>query len=564
MQKFMKTVTTALVCTMMFQTTAMAAPLDELNEILEKQQSASQESLLSDTLGWKELGEAIKTNGIDFSLTGGLTEGTVTAIDMEGEIPEDGYINLGFQLDRNAKQYLLSAGFGAEGADLGNLSLYGDAGKLALSIPQIFVGAVSLEAGNLLEQYTGSALETFLVQNGAGFEVPSIDMKFYPEESDLEGLIGSTASLEEVLTEQMKAYEEDVQVEKSEEGEYTVYTMIMERDMIMGIYETIFDLYGSAFSAAGAVGSTDLAEFEAEMNEMLAMMETILPEQFEMDFLVKDELVEKITYEIYLDTSAMEAAEEAFDEGAAGDVDLEEETDEDEFKGYLSYEIVYNEPAQPISSMDMNAVIMDEERAELGTIVMQLRSGVENNVSEMTMDMAITAEGESVYSGTIYKHTFDASTGDLDMRISIEDGTTALMELKLDSTFTEVEAGKSFVWKVDGLTMEVEGESIGVTGEIKVSADPGEVTAPSQERVILKLSEDELMGLLMEVMQNAQVWAAQFEPDSYEIDDDAYELEDDFYEMEEDYEGSDEGAASVSIIGGADGPTSVFVAGKVS
>lgn len=542
MRKFVKTVTAAFVCTMVFQTTAMAAPLDELNEILEKQQSANAGSLLADTLGWEELGKAIQANGIDFSLTGGLKEGTAATLGIENEIPEDGYIDLGFQLDLNAKQYLVSAGFGAEGADLGSLSLYGDAGKLALSIPQIFVGAVSLEAGNLLEQYTGSALETFLVQNGAGFDVPSIDMKFYPEESDLEGLTRSTGSLEEILTEQMKEYEEGVQVEKSEEGEYTVYTMIMERDMIMGIYEMIFDLYGSAFSAAGAVESVDLAEFEAEMDEMLAMMETILPEQFELDFLVKDDLLEKITYEIYMDTSAMEAVEYAGEEAT-----LEEEGDE--FKGYISYEIVYNEPSQPMNSMDMNIVIMDEERMELGTMVMQLRSGVENNVSETTMDMDITAEGESIYSGTIYKHTFDASTGDLDMLISIEDETSAI-ELKLDSTFTEVEAGKSFVWKVDGLTMEAEGESIGVAGEIKVSADPGELAAPAQERVILKLNEDELMGLLMEVMQNAQVWAAQFEPDSYEI--------------EEDYEATDEGAASVSIIGGADGPTFVFLAGKVS
>lgn len=542
MRKFVKTVTAAFVCTMVFQTTAMAAPLDELNEILEKQQSANAGSLLADTLGWEELGKAIQANGIDFSLTGGLKEGTAATLGIENEIPEDGYIDLGFQLDLNAKQYLVSAGFGAEGADLGSLSLYGDAGKLALSIPQIFVGAVSLEAGNLLEQYTGSALETFLVQNGAGFDVPSIDMKFYPEESDLEGLTRSTGSLEEILTEQMKEYEEGVQVEKSEEGEYTVYTMIMERDMIMGIYEMIFDLYGSAFSAAGAVESVDLAEFEAEMDEMLAMMETILPEQFELDFLVKDDLLEKITYEIYMDTSAMEAVEDAGEETT-----LEEEGDE--FKGYISYEIVYNEPSQPMNSMDMNIVIMDEERMELGTMVMQLRSGVENNVSETTMDMDITAEGESIYSGTIYKHTFDASTGDLDMLISIEDETSAIA-LKLDSTFTEVEAGKSFVWKVDGLTMEAEGESIGVAGEIKVSADPGELAAPAQERVILKLNEDELMGLLMEVMQNAQVWAAQFEPDSYEI--------------EEDYEATDEGAASVSIIGGADGPTSVFLAGKVS
>lgn len=542
MRKFVKTVTAAFVCTMVFQTTAMAAPLDELNEILEKQQSANAGSLLADTLGWEELGKAIQANGIDFSLTGGLKEGTAATLGIENEIPEDGYIDLGFQLDLNAKQYLVSAGFGAEGADLGSLSLYGDAGKLALSIPQIFVGAVSLEAGNLLEQYTGSALETFLVQNGAGFDVPSIDMKFYPEESDLEGLTRSTGSLEEILTEQMKEYEEGVQVEKSEEGEYTVYTMIMERDMIMGIYEMIFDLYGSAFSAAGAVESVDLAEFEAEMDEMLAMMETILPEQFELDFLVKDDLLEKITYEIYMDTSAMEAVEYAGEEAT-----LEEEGDE--FKGYISYEIVYNEPSQPMNSMDMNIVIMDEERMELGTMVMQLRSGVENNVSETTMDMDITAEGESIYSGTIYKHTFDASTGDLDMLISIEDETSAI-ELKLDSTFTEVEAGKSFVWKVDGLTMEAEGESIGVAGEIKVSVDPGELAAPAQERVILKLNEDELMGLLMEVMQNAQVWAAQFEPDSYEI--------------EEDYEATDEGAASVSIIGGADGPTSVFLAGKVS
>ena len=124
--------------------------------------------------------------------------------------------------------------------------------------------------------------------------------------------------------------------------------------------------------------------------------------------------------------------------------------------------------------------------------------------------------------------------------------------ITLDSTFTEIEPGKAFTWTMDGLTMKVDGETIGVTTEVSVTSEPEAIAVPGQERVLLEMTEDEIMNLLMEVMMNAQTWVSQFEED----------------EAAEDYNSSEEipgaEANAVSIIGGADGPTSIFVAGKVS
>ena len=126
-----------------------------------------------------------------------------------------------------------------------------------------------------------------------------------------------------------------------------------------------------------------------------------------------------------------------------------------------------------------------------------------------------------------------------------------------------------FVWTIDALELQAEGQAAGVCAEISVSSEPGEIAEPENPRMIFELDQGGLMGLLMEISVNAENWAAQFEAeDEYygdiEIYDDDYYSDMDSGEYEDIVveEAGDE-SASVSIIGGADGPTSVYVAGKV-
>ena len=345
---------------------------------------------------------------------------------------------------------------------------------------------------------------------------------------------------------------------------------------------------------AGMVEVTQVYELEDELELMIDQMFAIMPENLDMNFYTEDGLLKKITYELYMDTSTMAALEQiegdisyntqsadeetVYTEELSGEVQeagtvssdvaaeedgavSEEIMEADVFKGTISYEIIYNDPSNPADSMDINMVMTEETTGETASVQMQLRTAVEGSVEEKTVALDVTAMEESAYSGTIYTQTFNAETGDFDVKIGFEGSLPESIEINLDSTFTEIEAGRAFTWKLDGLTLEIEGEAIGLTGEVSVSADPGEITAPAQERVLLDLTEEELMGLMMEVTQNVQVWAAQFNPETEGLyDSGEYELEEEAYE--ETVVGEE--ADAVSVIGGADGPTSIFLAGKAS
>ena len=58
---------TTLSASMLFSQAAMAAPVDELNEVLEKQQELKGESMAAKTLGFEELGKAFAENGMQAS-----------------------------------------------------------------------------------------------------------------------------------------------------------------------------------------------------------------------------------------------------------------------------------------------------------------------------------------------------------------------------------------------------------------------------------------------------------------------------------------------------------------
>ena len=599
MRKSGKLIITVLAAAMTFQMTAMAAPIDELNEILTNQTALQQDTLLSQTLGLTEMKEMMQQNGIDVQWRGGFADGTVEALGLQEDIPAGAYAELGFQLDLNAENWLVEAGFGTEEGALGNLALYGDHDKLSLSIPQLFVGALSLHAGNLKEQYAGSAITSLMGEDYSAY-IPDLNTRFYPEEGDLDLVKGFVSSFEEAMLQQVQDIQSEVRVEKKGNSEEMVYTMTLPTEVIKDVYGSFFDSYLSVIGQLGIVDVSELYDAEEQLDLMLDAMFTVMPEDIEVDFYTKDNLLEKMSYELYLDTAAMEAQLEQMDgeisyntqssdevetiltevvegfldeAGTVSDIYVEETAEG--FKGTASYEIIYKDPSNPAGGMDIHMNMTDEEQGEFADFLIQMATVVEGTVSTTTVSMDITAMGENAYSGTIYTQTFDAATGDLDMTIAFESDPESLFAVEmdeempviaLDSTFSEIEPGIGFTWVMDGLSMEVEGQSIGITSEVTVNAQPEAITAPQQERVLLDMTEDELMSFLMEVMMNAQSWAAQFEP---ETEDGAYDMDViGGYDMEDDevYEETVIGAEAdaVTVIGGADGPTSIFLAGKVS
>ena len=73
-----RTMAVALSAAMMFQGTALAGPLDELNEIIEKQMEDAGDNLLEQTIGFSDLAEQP-----EFSDDGETSPGDIGAVGFD-------------------------------------------------------------------------------------------------------------------------------------------------------------------------------------------------------------------------------------------------------------------------------------------------------------------------------------------------------------------------------------------------------------------------------------------------------------------------------------------------
>lgn len=595
-----------MTASMVFSSSVSAAdPMEELNEILEAQMENSSVSLLEETLGLEELGEAIGEKGLQFQMKAGVTEGTARLLDLGEDFPEEGYVTANFQLDKQLKKWLFETGAGMDGSDVLNLFLYGDEQQLALSIPQFYSKVVTISAGNLKEMFESSAL----AQIFEDVEMPDLDMTFYPSDELLELGSGMAAGMKERLEEQAEALQDKLELEKTEDGDVTVYTAVCRTSDLMEIYKVIFDEYFNLIRQIGTLAGEDMAELSGLTDTMIDQMSSILGDQVTVEFEVSDNLVEKISYHIFCDTTVLAESEEMMTEiveetlepaGDAenasdpaadeADADLEAETavatasaeeesaDEDSvaviggvdgptsvfiagkvgdvvdedldeaftmttdepMQAYLDYSVTFADPEDLSRGMDFEMTVTDLEGQELAAMTMNYTSEINDTVETVNMFMSLTEEGETVYTGTPFTMTFDAATGDLDAAFEVtEDDTT--VRLVLDSTFTQIEKGKSFTWQIHKLGAEAEGESVegtegfGVLAEISVSADPGDVAVPGenvQQAGLFDMTTGELMGAVQEIGTNITAWEEQ-----YAVNEDAYDSSGD-YEVSEDADDS--------------------------
>lgn len=550
MQKFKifsgRTMAAALSAAMLFQGTALAGPIDELNEIMEEQVEEAGDSLMEQTLGLSDLADAIEDHGIDFQLSAKLTQETLEMLDLADDEYAGECARFGFKLDPNLEKWMLTAGLGEETDPLLDASLYGDRDQLALILPQFYAGALALKAGNLKEQIVNSDLATILGMTPEdAAQIPDIDMTFYPDDMDAEDLFGGYGDF---LEEQAEQLEDRVAVEKTEADGVVTYALTLEREMLMDVYRAVFREYMSVLAGAGMVfgtGENPSESMDAMIDQMLDVMGAGIPDQFTMYYEVRNNLVEKMYFEMPIDTAKiaeaqkdLESAEEEFAENLIESIEVEElapageasdangvtvvtspievsdpdiEIETSEFKGTISFEMTYFEPAQPQKGFAVDMKMTEDATQESITIAMDFVTETQGTTETDTVTMELKENEETIYSGTVYTATFDAATGDLDAQILIEDEDTSVA-LKLDGTFTNVEKGKGFVLTVDELSMSVDGEKLGLEGEVSVKADPGEVPAPSDSRAVLELKQEELVGLVSEISANAYIWSMKFVP----------------------------------------------------
>ena len=578
---------------------------EELKAILTAQQEQSADSLLEETLGLSQLTKAASENGLQWHFTGGLLPETAALLG----IPDgwsDTTCSLQARIDPKLKKYLFEAGLQHASDDLLDVSLYGDEDLLAVAIPQFYSGSLALRSGNFRQQYLKSGLSE-LLGNDASDDIPDLDLHFYPQTA------ASDDSLISELQSTITGLQDSVAVTKATDEGVDIYTATLRADQLTDFYRTLFRQLLAPMQALDDFSADDAEELEAQLEEMLTMFQSVLPEEIPVQFEVSDQLLQRIHYELDLDVNALEALADEYDDSYDDDYDYDDAYDDDydyddAYDDDYDYDDAYDddydyddtddlydsdrtgaafgihvnesvselpEDIDTISCSYELAFANPENLSEGYNFFMNLGYGEapsalmavslnysqqqEDGTESAALSLNIDADGESVYSATPYVMQFDSASNELAAQFSITDSDTdETIALFFSGTFSDIEKGKRFRLDIDDLSLNnitaaaEDMESLGITASLSVDAEPGDIVTPTDCRYLLEMDQNALMSLFMECSANAETWSQLYAPES---------------ESEPESEASDildsSSAVNTSVIGGANNPTAIFLAGKL-
>ena len=581
---------------------------EELKAILTAQQEQSADSLLEETLGLSHLAKAASENGLQWHFTGGLLPETAELLG----IPDgwsDTTCSLQARIDPKLKKYLFEAGLQHASDDLLDVSLYGDEDLLAVAIPQFYSGSLALRSGNFRQQYLKSGLSE-LLGNDASDDIPDLDLHFYPQTA------ASDDSLISELQSTITGLQDSVAVTKATDEGVDIYTATLRADQLTDFYRTLFRQLLAPMQALDDFSADDAEELEAQLEEMLTMFQSVLPEEIPVQFEVSDQCLQRIHYELDLDVNALEALADEYDDSYDDDYDYDDTYDDDydyddsyddydyddayddsydddyDYNGTddlydsdhtgaafgihvnesvselpedidtisCSYELSFANPENLSEGYNFFMNLgYDEAPSALMAVSLNYSQQQEAGTESAALSLSIDADGESVYSATPYVMQFDSASNELAAQFSITDSDTdETIALFFSGTFSDIEKGKCFRLDIDDLSLNnitataEDMESLGITASLSVDAEPGDIVTPTDCRYLLEMDQNALMSLFMECSANAETWSQLYAPEP---------------ESEPESEASDildgSSAVNASVIGGADSPTAIFLAGKL-
>ena len=578
---------------------------EELKAILTAQQEQSADSLLEETLGLSQLAKAASENGLQWHFTGGLLPETAALLDIPDSW-SDTTCSLQARIDPKLKKYLFEAGLQHASDDLLDVSLYGDEDLLAVAIPQFYSGSLALRSGNFRQQYLKSGLSE-LLGNDASDDIPDLDLHFYPQTA------ASDDSLISELQSTITGLQDSVAVTKATDEGVDIYTATLRADQLTDFYRTLFRQLLAPMQALDDFSADDAEELEAQLEEMLTMFQSVLPEEIPVQFEVSDQLLQRIHYELDLDVNALEALADEYDDSYDDDYDYDDAYDDDydyddaydddydyddahdddhdyddtddlydsdhtgaafgihvnESVSELpkdidtiscSYELAFANPENLSEGYNFFMNLgYGEAPSALMAVSLNYNQQQEDGTESAALSLNIDADGESVYSATPYVMQFDSASNELAAQFSITDSDTdETIALFFSGTFSDIEKGKRFRLDIDDLSLNnitaaaEDMESLGITASLSVDAEPGDIVTPTDCRYLLEMDQNALMSLFMECSANAETWSQLYAPES---------------ESEPESEASDildsNSAVNTSVIGGADNPTAIFLAGKL-
>ena len=578
---------------------------EELKAILTAQQEQSADSLLEETLGLSQLAKAASENGLQWHFAGGLLPETAELLGIPDDW-SDTTCSLQARIDPKLKKYLFEAGLQHASDDLLDVSLYGDEDLLAVAIPQFYSGSLALRSGNFRQQYLKSGLSE-LLGNDASDDIPDLDLHFYPQTA------ASDDSLISELQSTITGLQDSVAVTKATDEGVDIYTATLRADQLTDFYRTLFRQLLAPMQALDDFSADDAEELEAQLEEMLTMFQSVLPEEIPVQFEVSDQLLQRIHYELDLDVNALEALADEYDDSYDDDYDYDDAYDDDydyddaydddydyddahdddhdyddtddlydsdhtgaafgihvnESVSELpkdidtiscSYELAFANPENLSEGYNFFMNLgYGEAPSALMAVSLNYSQQQEDGTESAALSLNIDADGESVYSATPYVMQFDSASNELAAQFSITDSDTdETIALFFSGTFSDIEKGKRFRLDIDDLSLNnitaaaEDMESLGITASLSVDAEPGDIVTPTDCRYLLEMDQNALMSLFMECSANAETWSQLYAPES---------------ESEPESEASDildsSSAVNTSVIGGANNPTAIFLAGKL-
>ena len=509
-----KTVVATAVGVVSLQASAGAAPLDDLNAILEKQNEAETPSPISDMLDWDALVEAMNAGGAQVAANLTIPEELLKDAGLPEELQGDLGLTADTTVDLTDKQWLFKLAAAVNSEDIASLSLYGDENQLALTLPEFLSKTVGLKAGSFQDQYNGSVWEQMFGE----LNMPEdIELKFFPDgtasAADTTDLVGNIKAILEKAT---KSAEDAMNVETREDEKYpgvTFYDATYDTESVVNIYRDLLTELSSVLSASGI---SDVEDFNQTMEEALEQSKAILGDQFTVTYWVENDQVTKMSMTMKMDESLMEEQNDTVSD-LYDDAEAESETEEvtaateAQEPTIVVMDMLYTfaDPSNMAAGFDMDMDIYEEgDEAN----VMHLAYAFDNEMTDTSMDMNVNmkvSDAEETYlDADIFTMNFDAESGAMNIKVSVPDEESGSdVGMAIDSTFGDVTAGKGFTWTLNNVTVSADGEQIPIlSGYVTINAEYEKIETPAEVDMLADMDTTDVMGLMMELQNNAESW----------------------------------------------------------
>ena len=509
-----KTVVATAVGVVSLQASAGAAPLDDLNAILEKQNEAETPSPISDMLDWDALVEAMNAGGAQVAANLTIPEALLKDAGLPEELQGDLGLTADTTVDLTDKQWLFKLAAAVNSEDVASLSLYGDENQLALTLPEFLSKTVGLKAGSFQDQYNGSVWEQMFGE----LNMPEdIDLKFFPDgtasAADTTDLVGNIKAILEKAT---KSAEDAMNVETREDEKYpgvTFYDATYDTESVVNIYRDLLTELSSVLSASGI---SDVEDFNQTMEEALEQSKAILGDQFTVTYWVENDQVTKMSMTMKMDESLMEEQNDTVSD-LYDDAEAESETEEvtaateAQEPTIVVMDMLYTfaDPSNMAAGFDMDMDIYEEGDE---TNVMHLAYAFDNEMTDTSMDMNVNmkvSDAEETYlDADIFTMNFDAESGAMNIKVSAPDEESGSdVGMAIDSTFGDVTAGKGFTWTLNNVTVSADGEQIPIlSGYVTINAEYEKIETPAEVDMLADMDTTDVMELVMELQNNAESW----------------------------------------------------------